>query len=224
MKSKKTPGAYLENKKIIFFQVGLIIALASVLIAFEWSKSNNNNTLLSGSKIDKYIDEFPPITRTFEKEVIPPVPPQIELIVKPDYLPIENQPTLPSIETCEDELIEMFFLPDEKNITGDGSDIYIVAEEMPEFIGDFRKFISANLHYPKIAKENRIEGTVLIKFVIDEKGNLANAKILRSVDSALDQEALRVINLSPRWKPGKQQTKPVKVAFTFPITFKLAGR
>ena len=75
--------------------------------------------------------------------------------------------------------------------------------------------------YPEIASENGVSGRVLVQFTVDSKGNVVNAKVLRSVDPALDKEALRVVMSSPKWKPGKQRGKAVNVLFTFPINFVL---
>ena len=106
--------------------------------------------------------------------------------------------------------------------------VYTVVEEMPVFENDksqsmvkFREFIAKNLKYPDIAAKNSIQGRVYVSFVVDSEGNVKDAKVERGVDSSLDEEALRVINSSPKWAPGKQRGKNVAVQFTFPIVFKL---
>lgn len=102
--------------------------------------------------------------------------------------------------------------------------IYIMVEEMPEFPGgilELRKWIKSNMKYPETARKNKITGKVYIGFVINKEGKVEGGKVLRSVDPLLDSEALRVINNMPKWKPGKQKGKPVKVSFSFPIKFYL---
>ena len=97
-------------------------------------------------------------------------------------------------------------------------------EEPAEFPGGTRalyKYISDNVKYPVIAQENGIQGKVYVKFVVDEAGNISNAEVLRPVETSLDKEALRVINSLPRFKPGKQRGKPVRVQVSIPILFKL---
>ena len=99
-------------------------------------------------------------------------------------------------------------------------------QDKPEFNGgdpnrEFARYIAKNLVYPSIAAENGVYGMVVVQFVIDHNGNLTDPVILRSVDPALDAEALRVVSTSPRWTPGKQRNKPVKVTFQFPINFVL---
>lgn len=104
-------------------------------------------------------------------------------------------------------------------------EVFIIVENMPAFNGEsyneFRKFIGNNLQYPKEAAEMSIQGRVFVQFAIDWNGKLVDAKIVRGVDPLLDNEALRVVNLSPYWRPGMQRGVPVKVQFTFPISFML---
>ncbi len=103
-------------------------------------------------------------------------------------------------------------------------EIFYIVEEMPTFNGgepatEFRKFIAQNLQYPETAAENGIEGRVIIQFAVNKEGNVVDANVVRGVDTALDKEALRVVNSSPDWEPGKQRGKAVDVLFTFPINF-----
>lgn len=103
-------------------------------------------------------------------------------------------------------------------------EVFYVVEEMPAFNGgepatEFRKFIGQNLQYPETATENGIEGRVIIQFAVDKNGKVVDATVVRSVDPALDKEAVRVVSSSPDWTPGKQRGKAVKVLFTFPINF-----
>jgi TonB family protein len=102
--------------------------------------------------------------------------------------------------------------------------IFFIVEDMPEFPGgelELRKFIANNINYPVSAQENGIQGRVYVTFVVDKNGEIANAKIARGVDPALDQEALRVVNSLPKWMPGKQRGQSVNVSYTVPINFAL---
>ena len=100
-------------------------------------------------------------------------------------------------------------------------------EEKPQFQEldgtplDFAKWIAAHIQYPEIARENGIQGRVIVRFTIDIDGSIKNVKVLRGVDSALDKEALRVISSSPKWKPGKHNGQLVSVSYVFPVIFKL---
>ncbi|NOY97536.1 MAG: energy transducer TonB, partial [Chlorobi bacterium] len=106
----------------------------------------------------------------------------------------------------------------------DDTQVFFIVEDMPEFPGGdlaLRKFIANTIQYPVIAQENGIEGKVYVTFVVDKDGSVSNAKILRGVDPSIDKEALRVVSNLPRWKPGKQRGKPVRVSYTVPINFVL---
>jgi protein TonB len=102
--------------------------------------------------------------------------------------------------------------------------VFISPEEKPEFPGGdaaLLNFLSQNIKYPAIAAENGVRGKVTVNFVVNKDGSISDAKILRAVDPALDKEALRVVYSMPRWKPGKQGGKPVRVSFSVPINFVL---
>jgi TonB family protein len=102
--------------------------------------------------------------------------------------------------------------------------VYILVDVMPEFKGGteaLMKYLGNNVKYPKEAKENKIEGKVLIGFIIDTKGNIKEVNIIKTADELLDAEAVRVIKTMPKWKPGKQDGKKVNVKFVLPIAFKL---
>ena len=104
------------------------------------------------------------------------------------------------------------------------ADVFVIVEEMPEFPGGqtaLRSFIAATVQYPAIAMENGIQGKVFVNFVVGKDGNVTDAKIARGVDPSLDNEALRVVNSLPKWKPGKQKGEPVNVSYTVPINFQL---
>jgi protein TonB len=104
-------------------------------------------------------------------------------------------------------------------------EIFIIVEEMPEFLdggeAGLRAWIAKSIEYPVIAQENGIQGKVYVTFVVDKDGSISEAKVIRGVDPSLDKEALRVVNALPKWKPGKQRGKPVRVSYTVPISFVL---
>jgi TonB family protein len=115
--------------------------------------------------------------------------------------------------------------PPVKTDPADKGDVFIVVEEMPSFQGQggegFREYLSKNIIYPEEAKKNKITGKVYVEFTVDAKGEVTDVKVVRSVHPLLDKEAVRVVESSPLWQPGKQKGKPVAVQFTFPIDFKL---
>jgi len=116
--------------------------------------------------------------------------------------------------------VNITYVPGESN----EPEIFFIVEEQPEFPGgidSLKNFISTNLQYPQQAREKGIQGRVFVNFVIDDKGNIINIKILSGVDPLLDAEAIRIVQSMPKWKPGKQRGKPVYVSFNLPITFKI---
>ena len=100
-------------------------------------------------------------------------------------------------------------------------DILTFAEQMPEFNGDLGEYLSKNISYPKIAAENKIEGKVIVQFIVEQDGTISNASVLRKMGWGMDEEAIRVIRAMPNWKPGKQNGKPVRIRYTLPVNFKL---
>jgi TonB family protein len=101
---------------------------------------------------------------------------------------------------------------------------FTVVEEMPSFPGGEEarlKFLQDNINYPQIAKESGIQGTIYVSFIVDSKGRISDAKVIRGIGGGCDEEALRIIKSMPVWNPGKQAGRPVKVQFTMPIKFML---
>jgi protein TonB len=129
---------------------------------------------------------------------------------------IEDEIEIEDTESDEDEAIEIEEEDDEE--------FFMVVENMPEFPGGdlgLMKYIQKNIKYPAIAKEYNITGKVFIQFIVDKTGSVINVKVVRGVDKNLDAEAVRVIKSLPKYKPGKQRGKAVRVMFTVPINFTL---
>jgi protein TonB len=215
MISKKNPKISLENKKAMFFQIGLAITLIVVLIAFEWKSYDKSNYNLGDLNLDDMEEEIIPITRQEVKPPPPPPPPPEIIEIVEDEVEIEKELEIEETETDEDEIVE---------IEEDDEEFFMVVENMPEFPGGdlgLMKFIQKNVKYPAIAKEYNITGKVYVSFIVDKQGKVTNVKIVRGVDKNLDAEALRVVSLLPKYKPGKQRGKSVRVMFTIPINFTL---
>ena len=212
---KKDPKISLENKKNMFFQIGLAITLVIVLIAFEWKSYDRSNYNLGDLNLDDMEEEIIPITRQEVKPPPPPPPPPEIIEIVEDEVEIENEVEIEETDTDEDEIIE---------IEEDDDEFFMVVENMPEFPGGdlgLMKFIQKNVRYPAIAKEYNITGKVYVSFIVDRQGKVTNVKIVRGVDKNLDAEALRVVSLLPKYRPGQQRGKAVRVMFTIPINFTL---
>ncbi|MEX0987027.1 MAG: energy transducer TonB [Bacteroidales bacterium] len=225
MKPKKSKTADLENKKSIFLQVGLVVALSIILIGFEWtSKPNLDDDTEMVREID-FEDEMIVTRREPPKEQPKPeTPPVAEVLdIVEDDVEIDDFDF--DMEVDENTQYD-FTMADDDEEQIDEEQIFFIVEDMPTFNGgdpaiEFRKYIAANLDYPEIAAENGISGRVIVQFAVNSSGRVVDAKIMRSVDPELDKEAIRVVMSSPSWTPGKQRGKAVKVLFTFPINFVL---
>jgi protein TonB len=225
MKTKKTEKANLENKKGYFFLFGLAISLGAVLLAFEWKQPVQKPVDLGATSfVEPDFVYIPPTS--VQSEPLPPkiVAPEIFKLVANDS---ETEIDLDGFDTEPDGSIidfdKLVFVSKDDEIDKEEK-IFIVVEEMPEFPGGelaLRNYLSNAIQYPVVAQENGIKGKVYVSFVIDETGNIAGVDLLRGVDNSLDNEALRVVRSLPKWKPGKQAGKPVKVRYTVPIQFEL---
>ena len=104
-------------------------------------------------------------------------------------------------------------------------EIYHLPDKMPKFKGGetgLAKFLKENVKYPNIARENGVQGRVLVEFIVEKNGSITNVKIIKGVEPNLNNEALRVVNMMPRWKPGKHNGKKVRVRYSMPIHFRLS--
>jgi len=216
MEPKKNPEISLEKKKGMFFQIGLVATLIIVLVAFEWKSYDKVEYNLGQLNLDDMEEEIIPITKQEVKPPPPPPPPPEIIEIIEDDEEIENEVEVEDTESDEDVEIEI----EEE----DDDEFFMVVENMPEFPGGdlgLMKYIQKNVKYPPIAKEYNITGKVYVSFIVDKSGSVTNVKIVRGVDKNLDAEAVRVVKSLPKYKPGKQRGKAVRVMFTIPINFTL---
>lgn len=227
MELKKTPKADLENKRNIFIQMGLVIALGIVFVAFNINDSVRSASSFGDLEATTIEDEVIPVTRADEiKPPPPPPPPKVVdvLTIVDDNVEIDVELEIDDSEANKATIIDALPQIQQKEEVVEESEIFVVVEDMPEFPGGetaLRSFINKNVNYPVIAAENGIQGKVYVRFVVDKDGSVTNAEIARGIDPSLDQEALRVVRTLPKWKPGKQRGKPVRVSYTVPINFQL---
>lgn len=226
MEAKKSAKADLENKRNLFVMLGLVISLGIVLTAFNLNDTVKSADTLGQLSAEAIEDEVIPVTR--QEEVKPPPPPPPPKVVEvltiiDDDVELDEEFEFESTEADDKTLINAVPVIKEE-VVEEESEVFIIVEDMPEFPGGelaLRKWIGNNIKYPVIAAENGIQGKVYVTFVVDKDGSISNARIARGVDPSLDQEALRVVNNLPKWKPGKQRGKPVRVSYTVPINFQL---
>lgn len=224
---KKTGRADLEHRRTAFFVTGLIIALAAVLISFEWTSIPRTSYSINSLNEIEFENEIIPVTRREEPRTLPePATPEIMDMIDIVDNDIDVKDFIVDFEVTRDTRYDYYVPQVEPEVIKPEPDFFYKVEDMPEFNGgdpdiEFRKYIVKHLVYPEIAAINGVSGTVYVQFEIDPSGNLVNPVIYRGADPALDGEALRVILSSPRWTPGKQRGKAVKVRYIFPVRFVL---
>ena len=227
MEVKKSPKADLEGKKSTSLLIGYVLALAVMFIAFEWSERDKKVTTDTGIAELLFEEEIIPITEQEQKQAPPPPPeaPKAEEIIQivENDAEVEESTIQASDET--DKAVEVKYVPvevEEEEV--EEQQIFQVVEEMPEFpggMGECMKWLGKNMKYPTISQENGVQGRVIVQFVVNRDGSIVDPVVLRSVDPYLDKEALRVVSAMPKWKPGEQRGKTVRVKFTLPIQFRL---
>jgi protein TonB len=228
MDKKKAPQANLEHKRFTNFIIGLIVTFSLILIGFEWTSPLDIDRNLALAKDITYdIEIMEAIPRDEKQPELKEELPKIKEVIKivPDDIILEEVDF--SNEVTKNTNYDFRIIDDDAGeLILDDPIPFVNVEEKPLFNGgdpitEFPRYIARNLRYPEIAAENGISGRVIVQFVIDEKGEVVDPVVLRPVDPALDAEAIRVIKTSPRWTPGKQRNKPVKVSYVFPINFVL---
>ncbi len=228
MEAKKSPKADLENKRRTFLLIGLVLSLGMVLAAFEWTtKAKQVETLGQlGSIVVE--EEVIPITRRDEvKPPPPPPPPKVAEVINivEDDVELDEEFEMEETEVTDETLIDVSPIveaAEEEEV--EEEKIFYIVEEHPEFPGGERallKFIHNSLRYPVVAQENGIQGRVFYKFVVDIDGSVRDVEIIRGPDPSLNKEAKRVLENLPKFKPGKQRGRPVRVYFSSAINFQL---
>lgn len=228
MEIKKTEKASLENKRLIFAEVGLIAALLAVLAGFESSTRAKEVALLQGNtQIDNEddilaipLDTPPPAPQA---PALPMLSDELEIVedditVDLDFQSLDDMDVPVDIqEYLRQEVVEEDV--EEETLP------FVTVEQKPTFNGgdanDFAKWVNSRLVYPEIAKDNGVEGRVVLQFTIGKDGRLQDVKVLNSPDESLAREAVRVVSSSPKWEPGRQRDRAVKVSYTFPVIYRL---
>ena len=225
MEEKISPKANLENKKVMFTQIGLIIALLIAWLAFEhksYDKRELDESLLNREVV--LDEEMVEITKQEEQKPQPMEAPQqtTQLEIVDDN--VETEDININAEVEQNEIIEEYVAPEVVEEEVVEQEIFQIVEEMPAFPGGEQKlmeYVAKNIKYPQIARETGIQGRVFVGFVVEPDGSISNVKLLRGIGGGCDEEAMRVIKSLPKWKPGKQRGKAVRVSYQIPVFFKL---
>ena len=225
MEAKKSKKADLEKDISTYFSVGLIIAISLSLIAFEWTSDIKRGSIIRIDKGEPIEEQYLDWSMEPEKEKIeiPVVPPEIFEIIKDDIpLDLEIDWGTDIIKESHDISWTLPEITDEPEVD---EETYLIPGEMPQFQGgdlnNFAVWSQKNIIYPAIAADNNVEGKVYLTFIVEKDGKLSNIQILKGADSALNNEAKRVIESSPLWTPGTNNGIPVRVRCTIVINFVL---
>ena len=225
-----------------------MLALGTILFAFEWKVSGRQPAdFVTVSEIPTEIEMVP---ITMMHQITPPPPPApkpfdlLEIVDETDaFAPVITE----KVEHYGSEILEITYAPDDLDII-DADDesnnkesfdlnnlnydeeydtdeviAFVPSEDMPVFPENIQKWLSKHVKYPQIALENGVQGKVFVQFVVEKDGSVSNIKVVRGVDASLDKEAVRVVSVMPKWKPGKQRGKAVRVAYTLPIAFQIGS-
>ena len=225
MDVKKSPKASLEDKKMLFVMMGLVMVLSLLYIGFEWT--DKEITVYAATDTSLLAEEEIEVVQTAQELPPPPPPPAPEIVEILNV--VEDNVEVASVEiNTEDNKDKVVAISapvtsapieeEEDNV------IFQVVEKMPSFPGGdaaLFKFLNENVKYPVIAQENGVQGRVICQFVVNRDGSIVDVEVVRSVDASLDKEAIRVIKSMPKWSPGQQRGKPVRVKYTLPVNFKL---
>ena len=228
MDIKKSEKASLENKKLMFIEIGLVVSLAITLFAFEWTSTETETALLEDTTEVLIEEEI--ISTQMDTPPPPPAAPKIPVLsdqidIVDDEIEIEDDMFMNLEDDASLGVEIMDYVEVEEEVVEEEAIPFQLVEEKPSFQGgdanQFSKWVNSRLVYPEIAKENGVQGRVTLQFTVEKDGTVTKVKVLRGVDPSLDKEAVRVVSMSPKWKPGKQRDRAVPVTYTFPVIFQL---
>lgn len=226
MEAKKSKKAAIENQRGSWLLMGAVVALAFMFVSFEWTQHDVRLAANSLANDPIFVEELVPITYPEEK-LEPPPPPEVKASEVIEIVTNEQEVTDAVTTVSEDQgqPYEVVWVPPVVETEKVEEDIiHVTAEFMPEFPGGtaaLMKYLGANIKYPTISQEMGSMGKVIVQFVVDKDGTITNPEVARGVDAYLDKEAIRVISSMPKWKPGMQNGKKVRVKYTVPVVFRL---
>lgn len=222
MEAKKTDKADLTKKSAFFFSIGLLFTMSMVVMAFEWKSKDDSIVDLKGKTTDVFeeVIEVPPTDQP------PPPPPQIQapvIVEVPDEEEIEDEIKVNlDIEVTQDTKVEEIVVAEVPKEETD--EIFTIVEESAApkgGMGAFYQYVKDKMKYPPQARRMGIDGKVFVEFVVNKDGSITDVRAVKGIGAGCDEEAVRVVQGSPPWTPGKQRGKPVKQRMVLPITFKL---
>ena len=226
MEIKKSKRADIGNEKGTSLMIGLVISLSIMFVALEWTQKDEVDDEVAYTTVSFVPDEMIPITLP-EKKTVPPPPAAVtkaEIIEIVDDDADVDDDIMASPEDNQDWIdpqdYDVMFVEPEP----EPDEVFMVVEDQPEFPGGtaaLLEYLRKNIKYPAICRENNIQGKVIVTFVVNKDGSIVDIEVIKSVNPSLDKEAIRVISQMPKWKPGSQRGKPVRVKYSVPVNFRL---
>jgi periplasmic protein TonB len=222
MEAKKTDKADLTKKTSFFFSIGLLVTLGITFMAFEWKSYDEK--LVSLGKSTNVFEELVEVPPTEQPPPPAPIIQQPQIVEVPDEEEIKEDIQLKfDVEVTEETKVEEVVVApvEEKE---DVDQIFSVVEETAEPKGGmpaFYKYVGDKIKYPAQAKRMGVEGRVFVEFVVNRDGSIVDVKAIKGIGAGCDEEAVRIVQSAPAWKPGKQRGKPVRQKMVIPIIFKL---
>lgn len=231
MELKKSPKADLQNKKKYFMQIGIVLSLLLVIGLFSWSQSEKVIEVVAQEAVavEQEVAEI-----TVQEDKRPPAPVKTQAVAISEVLNIvKNDAKIEQdLSILDMDMMDQIAVDASKfggTYTGeaetDEDTPIFFAEEMPTFQGGdlnkFRAWCQSNLRYPPIALDNGVQGTVHLQFVVERDGTIKKVTVVRGADRELDAAAVKIVMSSPKWTPGKNRGKAVRVTYNMPIQFQL---
>lgn len=227
MELKKNPKADLEKRRGLYLEIGLVVALVAALVAFN--VKSYDREAKEALEREAVLEEEEIIIQTDIQEPPPPPPPEVPEVTTVIEVVADDKEDIKEVNfsaevTDDTKNIEITPVVVEKEEEEDEVTIFTVVENDPEFPGGMEalyKYLAQNIKYPQLARDNGITGKVYVTFVVERDGSIANPKVLRDIGGGCGQEAIRVVKSMPKWTPGKQRGKAVRVQFNLPVNFSL---
>ena len=227
MELKKNPNADLEKRRGLYLEIGLVVILVASLVAFNVKSYDKEVRDVVQRDVVEEVEEQ--VLQTAEDTPPPPPPPEVPEVttvieVVSDDKEIENEVTFNAEVDDKTANIEITPVKIEEEVDEDEVTIFTVVENDPEFPGGMEalyKYLAQNIKYPALARDNGITGRVYVTFVVERDGSITNPKFLKDIGGGCGQEAIRVVKSMPKWTPGKQRGKAVRVQFNLPVNFNL---
>ena len=227
MELKKNPKADLENRRGLYLEIGLVVILVAALVAFNVKSYDKEEKEMIERVASEEQEEI--IIQTQQEELPPPPPPEqpevtTEFEVVEDEAEIKNELVVNAEVTDDTKNIEITPVKIEEEEEEEDVQIFTVVENDPEFPGGMEalyKYLRDNIKYPQLARDNNITGKVYVTFVVERDGSIAAPRVLKDIGGGCGAEAIRVVKSMPKWTPGKQRGKAVRVQFNLPVSFNL---